>query len=173
MVASKWYRGTLEEFEDKLVRVMKRLGVDEDHYQCDYHESKAGCVVFVEMQYHGQAYRFENSSEKSKACGRGLIYKSDLLAEIVYSLEGLARAVEKDIFTLDMLLTGVPSLPAGKPLEPCFAALGFSQRPETAEEVQKQYRRMAKSMHPDAGGDAAAFEMLTQNYNACLAAMEG
>ena len=46
----KQYRGTLEDFEKKLSRVMERLGVDADHYQCDYHESKAGCSCFVEMR---------------------------------------------------------------------------------------------------------------------------
>ena len=169
----KQYRGTLEDFEKKLSRVMERLGVDADHYQCDYHESKAGCSCFVEMRYGGSTYRFENSSAKSKACGRGLIYKSDLFGDIVYSLEGLARAVEKGIFTLDMLLEGVPALPAGEPLEPCFQALGFIERPKSAEEAKAQYRRMAQVMHPDKGGDAAAFAALSENYKACMVAMGG
>lgn len=168
----KQYAGTIETYEAKLARVMTRLGVDDDHYQCDYHESKAGCVVFVEMQYGGKAYRFENSSAKSAACGRNLTFKSDLLGEIVYSLEGLARAVEKGIFTLDMLLVGVPALPAGRPLKPCFQAMGFTETPKDVETVKARYHRMAEVLHPDKGGDAAAFAKLRENFEACLAAME-
>lgn len=149
---------------------MARLGVDQ--YQSDWYQRKGSSSCYVEMQYGGKAYRFENSTEKSAKCGRDLVYVSDLFAAVVYSLEGLARAVEQGIFTLDMLLAGVPALEEGTTLEPCFAALGFSKRPETAEEVKAQYRRMAKVMHPDAGGDANAFNALTENYSSCLAALE-
>ena len=37
-----------------------------------------------------------------------------------------------------------------------------------AAEVREQYRRMAKVMHPDAGGDAGAFQLLRENYGKCL-----
>ena len=89
-----------------------------------------------------------------------------------YDVEGLARAVEQGIFTLDMLLVGVPALPAAAPLEPCFQALGFTKRPADVETVKDQYKRMAKVMHPDAGGSKAAFNDLIENYTACLGAME-
>lgn len=154
-------------------RVMARLGVDEDHYQCDWTDGKSGASCRVEMRYKGKAYRFENSSAKSAECGRNLTYVSDLFGAIVYALEGLARAVEQGIFTLDMLLTGALALPEGTKLEPCFAALGFTQRPETAEEVKTQYRRMAQVMHPDKGGDASAFVALKENYGKCLELVEG
>ena len=42
---TKQYRGTLEDFEKKLSRVMGRLGVDADHYQCDYYERHGGAAV--------------------------------------------------------------------------------------------------------------------------------
>lgn len=162
----KQYTGSTEDFEKKLGRVMERLGVKK--YQCDWTQRKGESSCFVEMQYGGSTYRFENSSEKSAACGRNLVYVSDLLAAVVYSLEGLARAVEQGIFTLDMLLAGVPALPEAPPLEPCFAALGFTERPATAEAVRTQYKRMAKVMHPDKGGSEVAFTALTENYQACL-----
>lgn len=167
----KQYNGDTTTFEKKLGRVMERLGVEK--YQCDWTQRKGGSSCFVEMQYGGSTYRFENSSEKSAACGRNLVYVSDLLAAVVYSLEGLARAVEQGIFTLDMLLAGVPALPAAPPLEPCFAAMGFNERPETAEAVRMQYKRMAQVMHPDKGGSEEAFTALTENYQACLRAVEG
>lgn len=101
-MAGKQYRGTTEEFEAKLARVMARLGVDEDHYQSNWTSGKGGASCWVEMQYAGSVYRFENSTEKSRQCGRDLVYVSDLFGAVVYALEGLARAVEQGIFTLDI-----------------------------------------------------------------------
>lgn len=167
----KKYAGTAEEFERKLARVMERLGVEK--YQCDWTQGRSGSSCWVEMLYGGSAYRFENSTEKSTKCGRNLIYASDLFAAVVYSLEGLARAVEQGIFTLDMLLAGVPALPAAVQLEPCFQAMGFTKRPESVEEVKEQYRRMARTAHPDAGGNEAEFVALGDNYRACIQLLEG
>lgn len=171
-MAGKQYRGTTEEFESKLARVMARLGVDEDHYQSNWSSGKGGASCWVEMQYAGSVYRFENSTEKSRQCGRNLVWVSDLFGAVVYALEGLARAVEQGIFTLDMLLSGALALPAAPEVEPCFAALGFDRRPATAEEVKTQYRRMAQVMHPDKGGDEGAFVALNENYQKCLELME-
>lgn len=67
-----------------------------------------------------------------------------------------------------MLLAGVPALPEVSSIEPCFVALGFSERPTTEAEVEKQYRRIAKVMHPDVGGSDAAFTALNDNYRACM-----
>lgn len=171
MATRKQYTGTTEDFEKKLGRVMTRLGVDK--YQSNWTQGKGGASCFVEMMYGGKVYRFENSSEKSAACGRNIVYVSDLFAEVVYSLEGLARAVEKGIFTLDMLLAGVPALPSAPPLEPCFVAMGFSSMPQGEVEVKEQYRRLARVMHPDAGGDEEAFKTLSKNYDACLEIVRG
>ena len=167
----KQYSMTLEEAEKKLGRVMDRLGVEK--YQSSWTQGKGGSSCYVEMRYGASTYRFENSTAKSAACGRDLTYVSDLFAVVVYSLEGLARAVEQGIFTLDMLLAGVPALPeVSEALDPCFAAMGFSTMPSSAEQIKEQYRRMSKVLHPDAGGDAAAFATLTRNYEACMAALK-
>lgn len=167
----KQYTGTTENFEKKLGRVMDRLGVEK--YQSNWSQGKGGANCFVEMMYGGKVYRFENSSEKSAACGRNLYFVSDLFAEVVYSLEGLARAVEKGIFTLDMLLAGVPALPSAPPMEPCFVAMRFSSMLTGESEVREQFRRLAKVLHPDAGGDEEAFSTLSQNYEACLEIVRG
>lgn len=170
---TKQYSSSLEDLEKKLGRVMERLGVEK--YQSNWTQGKGGSSCYVEMRYGASTYRFENSTAKSAACGRGLTYVSDLFAAVVYSLEGLARAVEQGIFTLDMLLVGVPALPesTSQPLDPCFVALGFSTMPDSPEQIKEQYRRLSKVLHPDAGGDAAAFTSLTRNYEACLAAFTG
>ena len=167
----KQYSMTLEDAEKKLGRVMDRLGVEK--YQSNWTHGKSGSSCYVEMRYGASTYRFDNSTAKSAACGRNLTYVSDLFAAVVYSLEGLARAVEQGIFTLDMLLVGIPALPeAAAPLEPCFTAMGFTEMPCGVEQVKAQYRLMSKALHPDAGGDAAAFAALTRNYEACLAALK-
>lgn len=171
MAKEKKYSGDTDHFEAKLARVMNRLGVET--YQCDWMRTKGNSSCFVEMQYKGTTYRFENSVEKSKASGRNLFYVSDLLASIVYSLEGLARAVEQGIFTLDMLLAGVPALPEKIDIEPCFAVLGFTAKPETKEQVKEQFRNMAKVMHPDSGGSEEQFQRLVENYEHCLNLMDG
>ncbi len=165
------YSGSTDDFEKKLGRVMERLGVKK--YQSNWSQGKDGASCFVEMVYGGKVYRFENDSKKSAACKRNLYFVSDLFAEVVYSLEGLARAVEKGIFTLDMLLAGVPALPAAPPLEPCFAAMGFSSMPSSEAEVKTQYKRLAKVLHPDVGGDEEAFRVLGQNYEACMEIVRG
>lgn len=171
MATRKQYTGSTEDFEKKLGRVMTRLGAEK--YQSNWSQGKGGASCFVEMMYGGKVYRFENSTEKSAACGRNISYVSDLFAEVVYSLVGLARAVEKGIFTLDMLLAGVPALPAAPPLEPCFVAMGFSTMPAGEAEVREQYKRLARVMHPDAGGSEEAFKALCQNYDACLEIVRG
>lgn len=141
-MAGKQYCGTTDDFEAKLARVMARMGVDEDHYQSNWTSGKGGASCWVEMRYAGSVYRFENSTEKSRQCGRNLVCVSDLFGAVVYALEGLARAVEQGIFTLDMLLSGALALPAAPVVEPCFAALGFDRRPATAEEVRAQYGKL-------------------------------
>lgn len=171
MATRKQYSADTTTMEKKLARVMERLGVKE--YQCDWNQSRMGSSCWVEMCYGASTYRFENSTQKSASCGRNLTYVSDLLASVVYSLEGLARAVEQGIFTLDMLLAGVPALPEASTMEPCFVAMGFSERPTTEAEVEKQYRRMAKVMHPDTGGSDTAFSALNDNYHACMELVTG
>lgn len=157
------YKGTREDYERKLARVMERLGVGAESY--DYDWNRRGC--WVQMRYRGRAYLFENTVERSaETCG--LKNVTDLFAQIVLSLEGLARAVENGIFTLDMLMAGVPSLPPAAEAPECFRALGFERLPEDADSVKAKYRELAKSAHPDAGGDEEAFLLLRANLNKCL-----
>lgn len=171
MPNKKQFSSTMADFEKKLDRVMKRLGVEK--YQYDYSSTRTNSSCYVEMRYGASTYRFENSVTKSAECGRNLTYLSDLFGDVVYSLEGLARSVERGILTLDMLLVGVPALPEAKPLEPCFAALGFTQRPESIEEVKTQYHRRVKELHPDTGIGGADLDDLKKNYQAAKDLMGG
>ena len=152
-------------YEAKLDKVMARLGVEE----YDYNWDRFSC--WVEFRYKGQAYRFAHSVENARQHGIEIRYGSDVFAQVVLSLEDLARMVERGIYDLATWVAGMKFLPTGADLDPWYTALGFSSKPKTTEEVTKQYRRMAKVMHPDAGGDEAAFLNLRACYERCLEEM--
>ena len=166
MSARKQYAAP-DVYEAKLEKVMARFGVEE----YDYDWSRREC--YVAFRYKGGYYRFEHTLEKARAHGVNIDYGSDLFAQVVLALEDLARMVGRGIYDLSTWVEGMKMLPEGATLEPCFAALGFSQRPATEDEVKKAYRRMSKVMHPDAGGDAVAFQNLTDSYKQCLELMSG
>ena len=150
-------------YEAKLEKVMARLGVD----TYDYDWSRREC--WVSFVYKGQPYRFSHSLDNAHSHGVNIQYGSDLFAQVVLSLEDLARMVERGIYDLSTWVAGMRYLPEAAQLSPCFAALGFSTVPESVDEVRAQYKRMAKVMHPDAGGSEEAFRALTENYNIALA----
>ena len=49
----------------------------------------------------------------------------------------------------------------------CLQALGLRQG-STAQQVRQAYRHKARALHPDAGGDAAAFIALRSAYEEAL-----
>lgn len=153
-------------YEAKLEKVMARLGVE----QYDYDWSRSEC--WVSFIYKGQPYRFSHSVQNAQNHGVNIKYGSDVFAQVVLSLEDLARMVERGIYDLSTWVAGMKYLPEAPKIEPCFIALGFSERPASAEEVKAQYKRMAKVMHPDAGGSDAAFDTLKSNYDKCMDAMK-
>lgn len=153
-------------YEEKLKKVMGRLGVE----LFDYDWSRFSC--WVSFTYKGQAYRFEHGVENANAHGVRLSYGSDAFAQLVLALEDLARMVERGIYDLSTWISGLKYLPAASSVEPCFQALGFTQMPDSAEDIRMQYKKLAKVMHPDAGGNEKAFQQLTENYNQCLSHFE-
>ncbi len=54
---------------------------------------------------------------------------------------------------------------------PCLRALGLRGN-ATVADVKKAYRRLCHQLHPDHGGDAAAFRQLQADYEAALAYVE-
>lgn len=154
-------------YETKLKRVMERLGVTE----YDYDWTRRGC--WVAFRYKGSWYRFEHSIDSAAQHGVKLQYGSDAFAQVVLSLEDLARMVERGIYDLSVWVSGMKYLPAGERLEPCFLALGFTSRPKTEKELHDRFRLMAKTMHPDTGGDREAFEALSRNYELCKSLLRG
>jgi hypothetical protein len=74
-------------YERKLKRVMERLEVSEYNFNWDRHGA------WIEFRLRGELYRFDHSTDKAQARGINIRYGSDCFAQIVLSLEDLARMV--------------------------------------------------------------------------------
>ena len=141
-------------YEAKLEKVMARLGVD----QYDYNWDRFSC--WVEFVYKGQHYRFSHSVENAIAHGVNIKYGSDVFAQVVLSLEDLARMVERGIYDLSTWVAGMKMLPAKSNLPDWAKILQFSEVPKSLNDVEIQFRRLAKIDHPDCGGNADQFRLL-------------
>ena len=86
-MARKKYSGGFEEYESKLKRVMERLGVKQYKYDWSRNE------CFIEFNYKNQYYRFEHSLHKAAEHKQNIHYSSDLFAQLVKTLEDIARMV--------------------------------------------------------------------------------
>lgn len=80
----------------------------------------------------------------------------------------MQKAIELEKRLDDLRREAVKIERSNRSVDPCFIALGFAQQPTSEDEVKRQYRRLAKVLHPDAGGDAKAFISLKENYEECL-----
>lgn len=155
MGAKKQY-GAVDNYEQKLSRVMERLGIKEFNYNFD----RFGC--WVEFRYRSELYRFDHSIEKAKARGVELRYGSDAFAQVVLALEDLARMVERGIYELSTWVAGMKYLPQSVEIPSFFRFMGFESIPSGQEDVKERYRHLAKKMHPDAGGSQEDFILLTE-----------
>lgn len=148
--------GAAENYESKLSRVMERLGIKEYNYDFSRHGS------WVEFRYKGNLYRFDHSVENAQARGINLRYGSDAFAQIVLSLEDLARMVERGIYDLQTWVSGMKYLPPVIEIPSFFKLLGFESIPTSEEDIKTRYRTLAKQLHPDGGGESEDFIKLTK-----------
>lgn len=154
-------------YEAKLEKVMARLGVE----QYDYDWSRFEC--WVSFTHKGQPYRFSHSVTNAKAHGVDIKYGSDVFAQVVLSLEDLARMVERGIYDLSTWVSGMKYLPAAVELPDCFRVLQFEVIPEDRQEVDRQFKRLAKVAHPDAGGTEQQFRVLQAAREQALGWFDG
>lgn len=154
-------------YEAKLEKVMARLDVE----QYDYDWSRFEC--WVSFTYKGQPYRFSHSVTNAKAHGVNIKYGSDVFAQVVLSLEDLARMVERGIYDLSTWVAGMKYLPAAVELPDCFRVLQFEAIPEDRQEVDRQFKRLAKVAHPDAGGTEQQFRVLQAAREQALGWFDG
>ena len=144
-------------YESKLEKVMQRFGAD----KYDYNWDRFSC--WVEFWYKGQLYRFEHSIENANAHGLNVKYGSDVFAQVVLTLEDIARMTERGIYELQTWVAGLKALPKPKDIPDCFKLLGFSEVPKI-EELKTRYRQVVKTAHPDAGGTEDYFIAIQNAY---------
>lgn len=144
-------------YEAKLSRVMERFGADEYNYNWDRH------MAWVEFRLKGQLYRFDHSVDKALARGFKLTYGSDVFAQLVITLEDLARMAERGIYEIQTWLAGMKFLPPPIEIPHCMKSLGFTEIPTDVEDIKSRYKALAKQNHPDSGGTNEAFVKLQEN----------
>jgi hypothetical protein len=154
-------------YERKLEKVMERLGVNEFIFNWD----RWSC--YIEFRYNGELYRFDHGIEKAKERGMDLAYGSDAFAQVVLSLEDLARMVERGIYDLGTWVAGMKYLPPVVEIPSFFKFLGFTEIPTDITEVRVRYRNLAKQMHPDSGGNVDDFKKLQQASEQAMKYFEG
>lgn len=145
-------------YEAKLEKVMQRFGAD----KYDYNWDRFSC--WVEFWYKGQLYRFEHSIENAKQHGSDVRYGSDVFAQVVLTLEDIARMTERGIYELQTWVAGLKALPKPKDISDCFKVLGFSDVP-SVKELKTRYRQIVKTAHPDAGGNEEYFLTVQNAYS--------
>lgn len=133
-------------YERKLRRVMERFGVTD--YQFDWGRWEA----WIQFKYKGNFYRFEHSIQKAQKYGQKIQYGSDCFAQLVLTLENLARMVERGIYDLQVWVSGMKMLPETTEIPECFVRLGFTEIPKGPDDVNRRYRQLVKVAHPDVGG---------------------
>ena len=153
---SKQYKDAAT-YEAKLKKVMERFGVD----SYDYNWDRYSC--WVEFWYEGHPYKFEHSIENARKHDSSIKYGSDAFAQVVLTLEDIARMTERGIYKLSTWIAGIKALPTPKEIPDCFKVLGFDNVP-TLQELKTRYRIISKSAHPDVGGDAAYFISVQNAY---------
>lgn len=161
-MATKKQYASPDAYEAKLERVMERMGATSCNYNWDRH------MAWVEFRLKGQLYRFDHSVEKAQARGFQLTYGSDVFAQLVISLEDLARMAERGIYELQTWLEGMKFLPPPVVVPECFKFLGFDKIPANAEEVRTRFKTLAKQAHPDGGGSDEAFIALQDKTKQAL-----
>lgn len=151
-------------YEDKLKKVMERLGVGK--YDYDWTRTTA----YVTFFYKNQWYRFDHSTDKANATGKvKLVYGTDVFAQIVLALEDLARMTERGIYELGVWISGMKYLPEVKSLPQCFTDMGYtgSEMP-SKEDLDARYKNLLKKAHPDNGGSTEQFVRLQETMKRCL-----
>lgn len=144
-----------ETYEKKLHKVMERFGVEK--YDWDYNRH-GSWITFV---YKGQLYRFEHTVESAQKLGLSIHFGSDAFAQLVLALEDLARIVSRGIYDLSAWVSGMKALPETSEFPWWIHNLGLSDYPQSKEEIDKAFKRMALVKHPDKGGSSEQFLLLS------------
>lgn len=110
--------------------------------------------------------------------GKSIVVACDRWATVRWNLRAIGmhlaalRGTERwGCGTLDQAFAGYAALPENATSPNWWSVLGCTQPPATRDEILKAYREAARVSHPDAGGNAAAFDAVAKAYQAGLRAM--
>jgi hypothetical protein len=151
--------GDVNNYEKKLKRVMDRLEIEKYDYNWDRISS------YVEFEYKGELYRFEQNKDNAQFRGIEIQYGTDCFAQLVLTLEDIARMVERGIYDLQTWVTGIKCLPSEKPF--FYKVLNLPDN-FTMEELEKRYKELIKKCHPDVGGSEEEFILVRRAYEYAL-----
>ena len=160
-------KGDLETYRKKLANVMKRLGVPESDYRLYTSRSE----VKVEFVLGGENHEFYHSIEKARAHGFDYAFPFQILAQVVYTLEDLARASERGIYSFATFTQGLIALPHIE-LPTFLKEMGFQTMPMNPGQVASKYKGLCKVLHPDNGGSPEDFVRLQANYEKAIKFIE-
>lgn len=105
-----------------------------------------------------------HSVAKAKEHGQNLYYGSDTFAQLVLTLEDIARMTERGTYELQTWVAGLKMLPPQKEIPICFQTLQFTEIP-SFDELKKRFAALAKVAHPDSGGSNEQFIALKEAYD--------
>ena len=150
------YQSSWQTLAKKLDRVLgDRIGAT----NWDWNHDRYGAEV--SWTKDGRYYRMHHTIEHARANGQKKVKTSkDCFAQLVYALEDQARGLERGIYTAVQGFAGFEALPPAPPIPECLKVLGFTQMPDSVEEVKTRRREVILQHHPDKGGDAHAFQRL-------------
>ncbi len=162
-MANKKQYASAEMYEKKLKSLIDKMKAQDLMYNWD----RLG-NVWISFDLNGRFYKFEHSLERAKAAGMKTSYVSDVFAQLVLSLEALARVRKLGIFTWETLLAGMKFIEAPKELPEPFRILGFDSEPESVDQVNAFFRQKAKEAHPDGGNSGESLESLKRARDASV-----
>ena len=167
-------------YEDKLVRVMNRLGaklIDYDYTgrtrakRGELSPEKRPQKAEISFTRGGKFYFLQHTPEQSARGSVPVRLGGDLFAQLVNALEMIARLSEWGLSQLntESMLSGAQALVPAELPEWC-KTLGLESLPNDEAEVVRAYRHRIRETHPDApGGSAAAFQAVQLAYEHGLA----
>ncbi|MDE5414336.1 hypothetical protein [Alkalihalobacterium chitinilyticum] len=130
----KMFHNEQEMCERRLIAVMRRLKIDDSHYNFNWNRSSC----YIEFQYKENMYRMEHSVESAKEKGIVILRNGlDCLSELVRSLEDLCQITERGTHRLETWLSGMKQ---SSPEE---------EMSEFLEEVHIRYKSVGKQKHSD------------------------
>lgn len=162
------YKGDHQAYVSKLKTVLeKKLGLTKTDYDYDYGRH-GGWVRFT---FGGDKFYLEHTIQKAADQGITLSCGKDAFAQLVLTLEDVIRAHNRGVYPLKALFSEMIALPAPKEIPLYFRMLGFTDIPNSEEEVKAAFRNLAKLLHPDKtnGVSTDAFKAIKQAEQDALA----